>query len=52
VSFLPHGARAMLAGLPKHHRCMSLRTGASRIADASELGIEIVLGHATHLEQA
>jgi hypothetical protein len=52
VASLPQRASTVLAGLPKHERGVALSTGTSRISDASELGIEVVLGHATHLEFA
>ena len=49
---LPQGAGALLAGLPEHERGVTLRTGSPRVADASELGIEVVLSHRTSLELA
>jgi hypothetical protein len=52
VTSLPQRAGAMLSCLAKHERGVALSPRAPRIANASELGIEVVLGHDTHLEFA
>ena len=39
----------MLSGLPEYEGGVALRAGESGIADASELRIEVVLGHGTSL---
>ena len=43
---------ALLSGLPERERSVTLRAGAPGIADASELGIEVVLSHRTSLDLA
>ena len=52
MAALPQRAGAVLAGLPEHERGVTLRTGSPGIADASELWIEVVLGHSTSLDLA
>jgi hypothetical protein len=42
----------MLPGLPEHKRGMTLGAGSASIANASELGIELVLDHGTFLDFA
>jgi hypothetical protein len=44
----PQGTGAVLAGLPEDERCMSFGPGATGIADASELWIEVLLRHVCH----
>jgi hypothetical protein len=50
VAALPQ--RAVLAGLPEHERGVTLRAGSASIANAPELGIELVLSHHTLLDLA
>src|SRR5581483_6933354 len=52
VAALPQCAGALFAGLPKDESRMALSTGPPRISDGAELHIEVLLGHATHLELA
>src|SRR5262249_38223176 len=52
VAFSPDGAGTVLAGLPEHNRGVPRGAGPTRVANASELAIEVVLGHATPPERA
>ena len=52
VASLPQRAGTMLSCLPEDESGVAQRSSALRIPYASELGIELVLGHAAHLEAA
>jgi hypothetical protein len=52
VTSLPQRTGTTLSGLPEYESGIALSPGASRIPYASELGIELVLGHAAHLKAA
>jgi hypothetical protein len=52
VAALPQRTGSLLSGLSEYERCMALGTGSTRIADAAELHIEVLLGHETLLETA
>src|SRR5262245_57298651 len=52
VAALPQRPGALLAGLPEHERGVTLRAGSASIANAPELGIELVLSHHTSLDLA
>jgi hypothetical protein len=52
VAALPQRLGAVLAGLPEHESCMTLRAGSASIANAPELGFELVLSHHTLLDFA
>ena len=45
VAALPQRPGAVFPGLPEHERGMALGAGSPGIANASELGVELVLGH-------
>ena len=47
VTSLPQGARTLLSGLTEYQCRMALRSRLPGIANATELGIELVFSHAT-----
>jgi len=45
VAFSPDGAGTVLAGLSEYDCGVTLGAGPTRVANASQLAIEVVLGH-------